>query len=245
MRRLRVTTWNVLHRVHAMNWHEAPVATFPDERERTAAIATLVGEWFADGVDAVCLQEVSGDQLVALRRASSGVQVFDHVYPRLPRVRIGGAAPLDDPTEHLVTLVAGAVSARQAESRTFDSDPGKGFLAVELEASIRLISTHVSFGGRSAKQLAAVLAAASEGPGGAIVVGDFNAPADALRVAFCSPFALCDLTGERPTRDATPDHPGRTIDHVLARGGVIEIASVLDGRGLSDHAPVTSSVRFD
>lgn len=245
MRRLRVTTWNVLHRIHAMNWHEAPAAAFPDERERTAAIAKLVDDWFADGVDAVCLQEVSGDQLAALRGGPRGVQVFHHVYPRLPRLRVGGAALLTDATEHLVTLVADSVTARPADSRTFDSDPGKGFLAVEVEGALRLVNTHVSFGGRSGKQLAAVLAAASEGGGGAMVVGDFNAPGDALRAAFRSSFALSDLTGQAPTRDATPDHPGRTIDHVLARGGVIEIASVLDGQGLSDHAPVASSVRFD
>lgn len=237
--------------MHAVNWKEAPAASFPDERMRIAAITALVARWLeATETDVVCLQEVSGDQLASLRSgvAGAGVQVFDHLYPRVPRVRgarDGDPLVLDDPTEHLVTLVSPRAAAtssaiRRVDSCTFDSDPGKGFLAVDIDG-VRVLDTHVSFGPRMAAQLTALGAAASSRT---IVLGDFNALATMVRVGLGDAFVITDLTGQPPTRIPTSENPGWTIDHVAVVGGTIEAATVLEHGGLSDHAPVCAHVRI-
>jgi endonuclease/exonuclease/phosphatase family metal-dependent hydrolase len=246
MRALRLTTWNVLHRVHAVNWKETPVATFPVEAERIAAIAKTVADWLASGVDVVCLQEVSGDQLASLRRAlGDSVHLFEHLYPRLPRLRGGGPAELADATEHLVTLVSASCEhARRIDARTFDDDPGKGLLAVDVGDDIAVINTHVTWGGKRDAQLPILATLARAARGGAVVLGDFNASPVVVRLALGEPVVLADLDGQRPTRTATHDHEAHTIDHVAVFGGVVESATVLDGRGLSDHEPVTATLRF-
>jgi endonuclease/exonuclease/phosphatase family metal-dependent hydrolase len=242
MRRLRVTTWNVLHRVHGVNWNEAPVQAFPDERERIAAISRLVARWLSAGVDVVCLQEVSGDQLASLRSAAGAdVRLFEHTYPRVPRLHRGGAPPLVDMSEHLAVLTS-APGASRVGAWTFESDPGKGALAVEV-GGVLVIDTHVSSGERRGAQLGLLAARAREGGGpGAAVLGDFNAPADVVRGGLGEGISVCDLAGQRPTRIETWEHPAKTIDHVAVRGGAIESASVLEGGGLSDHNPVTAVV---
>lgn len=246
---MNVTTWNVLHRVHAVNWKEAPVLAFPDERVRIAGITKLVAGWLAAGeTDVVCLQEVSGDQLTSLRDAvaPAGVHVFDHLYPRMPRLRDaapGDAPVLDDPSEHLVTLVSPRVtSARRVDARTFDSDPGKGFLVVDADG-VLVVDTHVSFGPRMAAQLGAITAAVA-GAGRVMVLGDFNALSTIVRVGLGEGFVITDLTGQRHTRIPTAEKPGRTIDHVAVLGGTIETGAVLEHGGLSDHSPVRAAVRF-
>jgi endonuclease/exonuclease/phosphatase family metal-dependent hydrolase len=240
-----VTTWNVLHRVHAVNWKEAPVVAFPDERVRIAGISQRIASWLGAGVDVVCLQEVSGDQLASLRGVlGDAAHVFQHLYPRLPRVRGGGGSVLDDASEHLVTIVS-ACGARNVGAQTFAADPGKGMLVVEIDDLIRVINTHVSFGPRAAAQLAMLVEAANETSRGAIVLGDFNTPAEAVQGSLGPAFCLSDLRSQRATRVATSDHPGRTIDHVAVQGGAIESATVLDDEALSDHAPVTATVRFE
>lgn len=244
MRELHVTTWNVLHRVHAVNWGEAPVEAYPDERTRIACIAARVAKWLAVDAGVVCLQEVSGDQLASLRATVGDAAIHDHVYPRVPRVRGEGRPELDDATEHLVTLVR-APGSRRLEGRTFDSDPGKGLLVVDVEDAISIVNTHVSFGERRDAQLALLSATARRAPGGAVVLGDFNAPADVVRAALGEPLVLSDLTGQRCTRIATAKHAGQTIDHVAVVRGTIASVSVLDGELLSDHNPVTATVRFD
>ena len=238
-----MTTWNVLHRVHAVNWKEVPALAFPDERRRIEGISARVARWLSADSDAICLQEVSGDQLASLRAiAGTSVLVFTHTYPRVPRVRGPPPLDLDDPREHLVTLVRG-LSARHLESMTFDTDPGKGLLAVELGSGVILINTHVSFGARGGAQLAAISALAQGREGCAIIVGDFNALADEVCSGLGEPFAISDLVGQEPTRVAAEGHGGRTIDHVVVMGGTVAAASVGDGEGLSDHQPVTATVR--
>jgi endonuclease/exonuclease/phosphatase family metal-dependent hydrolase len=242
MRSLRVTTWNVLHRVHAVNWNEAPVSAFPDERARIAGITEMISGWLERDEDmVVCLQEVSGDQLASLRHVLPRFDVHAHRYPRLPRVRAGGAV-LDDATEHLV-IVSRAPSSL-VESLTFESDPGKGLLAVRVRDDITVIDTHVSFGDRSAAQLAVVRAMAHRAGTPAVITGDFNAPREAVSAGLGEPLSISDLTGQRVTRIATDQHDGKTIDHVAVVGGSIDEAKVLDGRLLSDHQPVTARVRF-
>lgn len=244
MRALRVLTWNVLHRIHAVNWGEAPVAAFPDERDRIAGIADAIAQWLATDVDAVCLQEVSGDQLAAVRRAlDPGAHVFEHTYPRIPRLRRGGAPVLDDPTEHLV-VIAKSPHARVREASTFDSDPGKGLLAVDLDDDVTLVCTHVSFGDRRAAQLERVARVARGAPGSAIVVGDFNATADVVARALGGDVAISDLSGQPPTRVPDENHlDGQTIDHVVIFGGSVASSTVLDAARLSDHRPVLAECR--
>src|SRR5687767_13109482 len=113
---LRVLSFNVLHRVHALNWKEPVIEGFPEEGVRIAAITAFVAKWLdalAPGeLAAACLQEASGDQLSSLRIAfasRSDVAIFDHLYPRRPRLRGEGnqRSGLVDLGEHLVTLVRG------------------------------------------------------------------------------------------------------------------------------------------
>lgn len=236
MPELRLTTWNVLHRVHAVNWGEDAVEAFPDEGVRIARISELVSGWLQAGVSIVCLQEVSGDQLASLRaRVAPGVVVLDHCYSRVPKRREPGPRLLTDPKEHLVVL-SSLSDAHMRSSRTFDSDPGKGYLEVAA-GRMRALCTHVSFGARREKQLAVVAAVARSG-GPVAVLGDFNAEAQTVRASLGEGFALADLTGERPTRRATRSSLAHTIDHVAAVRGRITSARVLDGQGLSDHEPV-------
>jgi Endonuclease/Exonuclease/phosphatase family len=247
VRAVRVVTWNVLHRVHAVNWKEAPVGLFPDERVRTAAIARRVASWLGSGASAVCLQEVSGDQLKALRDAvGADAAVLTHRYPRLPRIRGEGGPVLDDATEYLVTIVAGAAGTLpEPLGVTFDSDPGKGLLAVELGNGVCLVDTHVSAGPRRDAQLARLLVATADAARGAVIVGDYNAPAEVVQAALGPSFVLSDVRGQRPTRIGTDEHEGRIIDHVAVRGGRIAEVTVLDPETLSDHAPVSATLHFD
>jgi endonuclease/exonuclease/phosphatase family metal-dependent hydrolase len=220
---IEVVTWNVLHRVHAVNWKEAPLALFPDERARIEGIRRKVAS-FAPAV--VCLQEVSGDQ-----RAAIGAGIA-HTYPRVPRLRQPGPAELVDPTEHLLTIADGT----KIDARTFDSDPGKGFLAVDVGAAV-IVNTHVSF--RGAAQMA-LLAQVAGGYGKTVIVlGDFNAELDVVRAALRG-FVLSEVKGH--TRVATEGKPAHTIDHVAVLNGTIASAEVLDGEGLSDHLPVRARV---
>jgi endonuclease/exonuclease/phosphatase family metal-dependent hydrolase len=244
MRTLRVVTWNVLHRVHGLNWHEAPMTAFPDEGARSAGIAERVRAWLAGDVAVVCLQEVSGDQLACLRRVlPAGARVFEHTHPRVPALRGGGTPGLDDLREHLVTITTLPL-ARRTESRAFDEDRGKGYLVVDLGDGVRVVDTHVTWGAAREAQIPLLAAAARAAPGGAIVLGDFNASAATVRAILGEPVALSELEAQRPTRIGSPSQPGKTIDHVAVFGGVVDSATVLDGEGLSDHEPVAATVRF-
>lgn len=241
---LRVTTWNVLHRVHAVNWKEPEVEAFPDERGRIARITERVAAWLGAEADVVCLQEVSGDQLASLREAVSGAaDVFEHRYPRVPRRRDGGAPELVDPTEHLVVLVASR-GAHVLGARTFDTDPGKGFLAVEIAQGVVVIGTHVTYGPRGGDQIALLAETARARAGVVAIAGDWNAPADAVRAGLGEGFVVTSLEGQPATRSATAESPAQTIDHVAVIGGRLESPVVLDATGLSDHNPVSARVRF-
>lgn len=237
MTELRLTIWNVLHRVHAENWGEDAVQAFPDEAVRIARVTETVCGFLASGVCVVCLQEVSGDQLASLAAAvGPQVVVLDHLYPRVPRLRRPGPQPLADPAEHLVVLSAVAGTCR-GESMTFESDPGKGYLAVTADGA-RITCTHVSYGARRYQQLAALAAVARSAAAPAVVAGDFNAEVDAVRSGLGPDFLLSDLTGQPCTRVATSSSQAHTIDHVAALRGSLAAARVLDEVGLSDHNPV-------
>ena len=252
MTALAVMTWNVLHRIHAVNWNEQPVAQFPDERERIAGITAFIARQLDAGIDVVCLQEVSGDQYAQLSQVlGQGAVFFAHRYPRIPQLRDQAAAlksPLADPSEYLIVIVAEKLAkhAQQRASETFANDFGKGYLAVALEAGILVVDAHVTWGERGRMQLAAL--ASLEG-GAAIIAGDFNAELAVVTPHFHgsvgSPaFSISNLAGQRHTRIATREKDSHTIDHIVVRTGRITTATVLDAAGLSDHNPVIATIEF-
>jgi endonuclease/exonuclease/phosphatase family metal-dependent hydrolase len=170
---LYVASWNVLHRIHGLNWGEPAVVAFPEEQPRIDGIAARVEQLLSDGVEAVGLQEVSGDVLAELRRRLEGKHlVFAHRSPRLPKMRQGGASGLRDVAEFLVVIAADP-RATLHQAGAFESDPGKGFLAVELGEGVRFLCTHVSFGEPSRAQLGLLAEVGRFAPGGAVLVGDF------------------------------------------------------------------------
>lgn len=235
---MRITTWNVLHRIHAVNWSEAPVVAYPDERDRVEGIAKRVASWLAADVDVVCLQEVSGDQLAALRaHVTPSVAVLEHRLARVPRPRAEDVDALADPAEHLVVLAR--TGARAREGHTFASDPGKGMLVVEVNDGPVVICTHVSYGDRGPAQLARLVASCHDDDRTIVVAGDFNAPADVVQQALGGGFALAKIDGS--TRVVTGG-ASKTIDHVLVRPDRITSAAVLETGDLSDHLPVTAEL---
>jgi endonuclease/exonuclease/phosphatase (EEP) superfamily protein YafD len=244
MRARAITTWNVLHRVHARNWNERAIALHPDERVRVAAVARLVAARCTPG-SAICLQEVSGDQLAALRAAlPEGAALFLHPYPRTPHLRVPDAGlELDDPTEHL--LVIAYEPARAAAARTFASDPGKGLLAVELDGGA-VVCVHVSFGDKRRDQLREIEATVRALTGTVVVAGDFNATLAKVRDAWLPGAVYADLAGQplRTRRGAGSAGDDVDIDHVAVLRGEIVEADVLEDGELSDHRPVTAVVRF-
>lgn len=234
---MRVATWNVLHRIHAVNWHEPIVDLHPDEATRVTAISARIAEL---GADVVCLQEVSGDQLASLRAAFPNATVLEHTYPRVPKLFRPGPPPLVDPTEHLVTI--SLLPVRTSHGRTFPTDQGKGYLVSELESGAVVINTHVSFGEHHGAQCAQLGAEARAYDGPSVIVGDFNKDRDLL--AFGSEFTAAIPAGPRPTRPRTqPSGKSETIDHVVVYGGTVDSATVEDGRALSDHNPVIATVQ--
>ena len=233
---MRVVTWNVLHRIHAVNWSEPAIEAWPDERVRIASIA----DWLASvDADVLCLQEVSGDQLAVLRDVVPG-ELHAFVYPRVPQLHAskrGMLAPLRDPSEHLVVLVRD--SARRVHGEAFSTDPGKGALAVALPDETLVIATHVSYGPHLAAQCATLGELAAHAPR-AIVCGDFNADREACASALGGALAAAaPATHGLPTRPRTqPSEKSQDIDHVFARGFAVVGAQVCDGGGRSDHNPV-------
>ena len=244
MTALRVTTWNLLHRVHAENWGEEVPTLHPEEapriRAQSARIAALM-----EGSALVGLQEVSGDQLSSLRATlPRDVELVSLRYPRRPRPRRGTShrATLGDPSEHLVTLIGGGLSARLVEAQAFAEDPGKGFVAIDIGGAL-MINTHVSYGKRSRVQLAHLARLIGRYSGPVVLCGDFNA--DRETVAACLGPSLSfarAAPGSLPTRPRHRSTKSDTIDHVIVEGGRAGAATVLDAEGLSDHNIVTAAI---
>lgn len=246
MTALRLATWNVLHRVHAENFDEGVVAAHPDEAVRAASIAALAAETLAGGVTALCLQEVSGDQIEALRRALPvDARLFELAYPRRPQPRHAHVGRLRDATESLVTVVAPGVPAESHSSLVFPDDPGKGFLGIRL-GGLLVFNTHLSFGERAPGQLARLAAAARAGALPSAVLGDFNAGAGPVAAGLGADFGAATLAvGALPTRPRSqPDGKDQHIDHVFVRGATVGAAQVLAARGLSDHNLVIATVEL-
>lgn len=233
----RVASWNVLHRVHGLNWGEPAIAAFPEERPRQEGIVARVRALLEEGVQAVGLQEVSGDLLGALREGLGGsVCVLGHRAPRLPRLRQEGPPGLDDASEY-VAIVTVDPAATPGPASAFESDRGKGFFSVDLVGGTRFLSTHISFGPRAGDQIAQLLTAHPS-----VVVGDFNAPAGGVAAALGGAWTLADLSHQGPTRVAASGNPGKVIDHIAVHRGRVLEARVLDARGLSDHHPIVALI---
>ncbi|MEV4442011.1 endonuclease/exonuclease/phosphatase family protein [Streptomyces sp. NPDC049577] len=235
---ITVATWNVLHRVHAENWGEDVVARWPDESERVAAVAERLARRTEQ---VIALQEVSGDQLAALRDALPGRTVHALRYPRVPAPRHGTCA-LRAPEEYLVLLADGP--SRQVGAAAFEDDPGKGALAVETAGAL-VVATHVSGDRRRTRQLARLAELAAPAPGRpAILLGDFNADRGVVAAALGTGFDVADLPPDAlPTRPPTPGSTAQWIDHVVVRGGGTSSAAVEDAGGLSDHNLLRADVR--
>lgn len=242
---ITLATWNVLHRVHAENYDEGVVAPHPDEAARTAAIAALAAEVMAGGVAALCLQEVSGDQRDALRRAlPAGAGLFELAYPRRPQPRRPHVGRLRDATELLVTVVAPGIAAEAVASLVYPDDPGKGFLGVRVAGALSVFNTHVSFGERSPGQLTRLATAARTGALPAALLGDFNAGVRHIGADLGEDFAAASLPADAmPTRPRSkPDGKDQHIDHVFVRNATVGGAQVVSARGLSDHNLVLATV---
>ncbi len=232
---LIITTWNVLHHVHAVNWGELLPAL--DEPARIEAIARRVQELLRFSF-AVCLQEVSGDQLRALQAA----HVCSFALPRVPHPRKGSSA-LGDPTEHLV-VVSSLVPGQVVEQRAFATDPGKGFVAVQLDSGVVIISTHISYGERAAAQLAELAGWVRAQARPIVIGGDFNADRPSVMAALGPGFTVAP-----PPQESRPSRPrsaaagkSQHIDHVIGHGVTTTETGVEDGGGLSDHNPVWSKL---
>lgn len=234
-----VLTWNVLHRIHAVNWAEPAIGAWPDEAARIASIA----EWLArDQAEVICLQEVSGDQLNCLRGQLRG-DVHHFVYPRVPSYRAPPPAPyLKDPTEHLVVVVRDGGS-RLIDAAAFDTDRGKGYLAVELADQTRVVSTHVTYGDKLARQTAKLAEIAQAAR--AIICGDFNADRSACSAALGARYACVELAPThlhtRPRQN--PSDKSQDIDHIFVRGCDVLGAEIADSEQRSDHLPVRARLR--
>jgi endonuclease/exonuclease/phosphatase family metal-dependent hydrolase len=235
-----VVSWNVLHRIHAVNWSEPAIANWSDERSRLGSVADFVA---ATKADVVCLQEVSGDQLAMLRDVEEG-EIFATKYPRIPAFRRATTESLRDPAEYLVTIVRDT-GAKVVRAEAFPTDGGKGFQRVELVNGTTVINAHVSFGDKRTAQLARLAVEARQGPGLAIVCGDFNADRATCGVDLGEDFtAAVPLDGLHTRPRQTPSEKSQDIDHVFVLGGKALETSVLDGETRSDHNPVRVKLRF-
>ncbi len=244
MAELSVVSWNVLHRIHAVNWSEPVIDAWPIETMRCEAVAAWISRCAAD---VICLQEVSGDQLIALRSSERGRgDVLATAYPRVPTYRRGPEpSPLVDPTEFLVTIVRGG-AGRVVAASAFPTDGGKGFQRVELALGATVIGAHVTYGDASAAQCARLAAEAGAADGLAVVCGDFNADRET-----CARQLGPDLVAAIPHEASLPTRPrpassekSQTIDHLFVRGGVAREVEVLAVDGLSDHNAVRARIAW-
>lgn len=237
---MRVVTWNLLHRIHAMNWGEPAIETHPEEAVRIAAITKRIAEF---GIGVICLQEVSGDQLASLRQALPDDTFHVHTYPRVPKpFRPGsGTPPLADATEHLVTIMR-RLTTRRSQSETYPSDKGKGFLLVELIDGTVIVNTHVSYGDHHAAQCAQLVSLVRSYPA-VVLLGDFNEGRSTCGERLGNVFTAASPAVEKPTRPRTqPSSKTDVIDHIFVSGCSATEVEVLAGRGLSDHNPVAATI---
>ncbi|GAA5052397.1 endonuclease/exonuclease/phosphatase family protein [Nocardia callitridis] len=234
---ITVATWNVLHRTHADNWYEDVAQRWPDEQARTAAITERIAQRTER---VIALQEVSGDQLVSLRRAPLGRRMHTLRYPRVPTPR-RVASSLREPDEYLVLLVDGL--SREIAAEPFAHDPGKGALAV-VTGELVVIATHLTGDRRRARQftrLAELAAIEPDMP--TVLLGDFNIDRPTVAANLGDRFTVAELPHDAvQTRPRDSGSKSRYIDHVVARGAKVSDAEVDDMGGISDHNLVHATI---
>lgn len=237
---MNILTWNVLHRIHAENHDDPAIGRWPDEAARTRHVVAMIADAMRAGsIDVALLQEVSGDTLAALQCALPNYGVISHVYPRVPRPR-GPHSALIAPEEHLVVI--GPIGARALHAETFETDPGKGLLTVEVGPGVAVVTTHVSFGPSSQAQLARLRQVVRETPSVCCVGGDFNARRAWVGRELSEALQVAELPeGGMRTHSPEDDPHGRDLDHLCFRHGTVAEARVLPNSGVSDHRPVWAS----
>jgi endonuclease/exonuclease/phosphatase family metal-dependent hydrolase len=242
---MHVATWNVLHRVHAENWDE-DLDAYPREADRQRAVASLITQEIELGASAIGLQECSGDQLSVLRASlPEGVRVLDFALPRQPRIRAKGRlSQLSDESEHLVVLALANLDPRPLGAAAFDTDPGKGWIAVDL-AGVAFVSVHVSWGEHAASQFERLRQVCSELGRPAVLVGDFNLDRASASALLGDGFRLLSLPAGLRTRPRSGSTKSQVIDHIAVLGGEPTGGAVVDAAGASDHNLVRATVRFD
>ncbi len=234
---ITVATWNVLHRIHADNWGEDAIKSWPDETKRIAAITATVAERTEN---VIALQEVSGDQLASLRLAFPDREIHTLRYERVPRPHEGSTV-LSEPEEYLVLITD--ESAQEVIAESFQDDSGKGALAV-MTAGIVVIATHLSGDRRRVRQLGRLVELTITAPSSAaVLLGDFNTDRATVVSSLGSDFDVADLPAfALPTRPGTSIAASHSIDHVVVRGAVASDAAVADSYGLSDHNLVRATI---
>ncbi|MEU1425629.1 endonuclease/exonuclease/phosphatase family protein [Nocardia sp. NPDC005746] len=224
---ITVATWNVLHRIHADNWASTIAEKWPEESKRIAAVTATLA---ARTERVIALMEVSGDQLASLRAALPAREFHVLDYPRVPKPR---RVPdvLADRTEHLVLMVNG--SARQVGAVPFDSDPGNGWVAIEIDG-LRIVATHVTGDERRVDQLAQLRELTATGP--AVLLGDFNIDRAVLAAGLGDGYTVAEFPSDSiPTRPRDSGSKSQFIDHVVAQGVPVRDLVVEDVAGASDH----------
>jgi endonuclease/exonuclease/phosphatase family metal-dependent hydrolase len=243
--RVRLATYNIHHGVGN------------DGRHDLARLATVLA---AADADVVCLQEVDRhfgarsedvDQALLLSRALD--------------MRLAWGPAIDEPRgddETVRRQYGNALLSRlPIRDTTVHRLPGDGeprsALRVEVDVGGRrlwVITTHLTTQSAEARAAQAkTLARLHDGPGKAVILGDFNARPDApelavLRHRFADAWELArdrdDQAGWRFWQhDAGRTHPARwphkRIDQVWVTPGIgVPAARVLDGAGASDHLPL-------
>ncbi|WP_330184199.1 endonuclease/exonuclease/phosphatase family protein [Nocardia sp. NBC_01503] len=232
---ITVATWNVLHRVHADNWDSSFAGRWPEDKVRIEGVTSVVA---GRSEQVIALQEVSGDQLASLREALPGREFHVLRYPRVPRPR-RVASMLQDRTEHLVLIVAGA--GRNFAAGAFASDPGKGYLAVLVDG-VLIVATHVTGDDRRGGQFARLAELTAGGP--VVLLGDFNAPAAEVVAALGTHYTVAELPVDAiATRPRGSDaEKSQFIDHVVTRGITARDTAVEDVAGVSDHNLVRATI---
>lgn len=120
----------------------------------------------------------------------------------------------------------------------WDREPRVALSArVATPAALEVVVTHLSYmPWRGVRQLRAALAGATGAS--AVLVGDLNLPAVAVRAA-----AGWRHAGGEPTFPAW--RPRLQMHHVLVRGGVVVARAAVHSASTSDHLPLVVDVRVD
>lgn len=229
---------------------------------RVATLGKVAATVAAERPDVVCLQEVHEPDvgvMVAALAAEHDLAYEAHFVATVPAAKMAAkvdkARARDDfdvtfwegrDTAYGIALLSRAPLVDVRDERLpGDGEPRFAIVArTAMEGTeVTVIATHVAVAEKAAErdlQTAAVLALAGEVDGPVVVAGDLNQDSgDVTR-------ALRNHPGLTPATDPTVPTLGplRAIDHVLVGPGVTVAGALVGDRGVSDHNPVTVSLRL-